>query len=277
MKILTFDIEEWFLSTSNKRNPPSTWPRFENRVERNTDAILEILGSKNVQATFFILGWIAEQYPDLINRIASAGHEIGYHTYFHQRLSEFTKDEFKADLIKGTDLLEQLIGKKVTAFRAPFFAMENSSSWVYETLAEHGILVSSSVKSGIVFGDIRFANKPEVLKKYGDGFVEFPLTRVNAVGSKVQFTGGGYFRILPPMLLKRLFRNQTYIMTYFHPRDFDHTLKYSRDISLMRNFRNLVGISSGIRKFEWLLDTHDLTTIEKARRDFLSEKIKSEK
>jgi polysaccharide deacetylase family protein (PEP-CTERM system associated) len=277
MKILTFDIEEWFLSTSNKRNPPSTWSGFENRVEKNTNAILEMLETKNVHATFFILGWIAEKYPELVQRIAAAGHEIGYHTYYHQRLSEFTLNDFKADLIRGIGLLEQLTGKKVTAFRAPFFALDHNSIWIYEVLAEQGILVSSSVKAGVDAGNIQFRNKPEMLRKYGDGIVEFPLNRAKFLGLPYQFTGGGYFRVLPYHLLRRLIKSRGYIMTYFHPRDFDADLRYSKNLSLMRNFRNIAGAKSGLRKFEWLLDTFDFMTIGEARQDFLSGKTKSEK
>lgn len=271
MKILTFDIEEWFLSTNNKRNPPDTWLNFENRVEKNTAKILELLEVYNTRATFFILGWIAEQYPGLVSRIAEAGHEIGYHTYFHQSLSAFTKKAFREDLQRGMGLLEDLTGVRVTTFRAPFFALNSTNEWVYEVLLRQGINTSSSIKAAKIINGVKCGNNPIVMKHISDDFIEFPLSRVNLFFYHAAFSGGGYFRILPLNLLKKLFENQTYIMTYFHPRDFDTEIDYSRNLSLMRNLRNLAGAKSGVKKFEWLLANHRFLTIGMARKE-VSEK-----
>ena len=273
MKILTFDIEEWFLSTSNKRNPPSSWGGLESRVEKNTDTILGMLDAKNTRATFYVLGWIAQQYPGLVRRIADSGHDIGYHTFFHQHLSEFSPETFGKDLQGGVGLLEDLTGVKVTTFRAPFFALTDQHRWMYDQLINLGIKTSSSVKAGEELCGKACGNGPVLLSHVGEDFVEFPLNSVNFYLHRAVFSGGGYFRILPLWLLKKLFARENYIMAYFHPRDFDAALPYSGDVSFMRNIRNLAGVGSGLRKLEWMLDTYDFVTIEKAHRDMVSRHV----
>lgn len=264
MNFLTFDIEEWFLSVNNKSNPPGQWQSFENRVEQNTEKILQMLDSKGVKATFFILGWVAESYPGLVKKISRHGHEIGYHTYYHQYLSEFSPEAFIKDIERGNKILEEVTGKKTRVFRAPFFSLTNETAWVYDILIEKGFKASSSVKSLIKIGNIVVPNRPVVVRREAGSIVEFPLNRLNWQLVKPVFTGSGYFRVLPFDITRKLIARKSYNMIYFHPRDFDKQLPYSSRLSPVRNFKNHIGSKSGLSKLDKLLDFSDFTTFDAA-------------
>jgi len=109
--VLTFDIEDWFhiLDLPNDKNI-GRWSEYESRVEQNTFKILRILQRYNVKATFFVLGWIAEHYPNLVKKIQNKGHEIGCHGYGHQLINTLTRKEFSDDLLKARDIIGNITG-----------------------------------------------------------------------------------------------------------------------------------------------------------------------
>ena len=124
MKILTFDIEEWFHILDNKSTKTETnWNRYEERINQNMDKIFQFLKINNLKATFFVVGWIAEKYPQIVKKIDSLNFEIGSHTYYHQLMYEQSRKEISEDLIKSIDIIEQITGKKVQYFRAPGFSI----------------------------------------------------------------------------------------------------------------------------------------------------------
>ena len=143
---LSVDVEDWFQVGAFERTiDRADWDSLSHRVERNTDAVLDLFGQAGVKATFFTLGWVAERYPALMRRIVDAGHEVASHGYDHARVFTFTPDQFRADLRKARGLLEDASGQKVIGYRAPSFSIDKRTPWAHQILAEQGYAYSSSV------------------------------------------------------------------------------------------------------------------------------------
>ncbi len=146
MTILTFDIEEWFHILDNQSTKTEhEWNQYESRIHQNIDRLLELLEKNNQKATFFCLGWIAKKYPEVIKRIDSFGHEIGTHSNMHQLAFEQSRKEFTDDLVQSIKSIEDIIGKKVRAYRAPGFSVKEENRWVFELMSEYGITLDCSV------------------------------------------------------------------------------------------------------------------------------------
>ena len=145
MNILTFDVEEWFhLLDFDSTRTEVEWGKYEVRIYENIERIFRILEDTNTEATFFIIGWVAKTYPDLIKKIADK-YQIGCHTMNHQLVWQQTPAEFRADVEAGVKMLEDITGKKVECFRAPGFSIRESEGWAFEILADLGIKYDCSV------------------------------------------------------------------------------------------------------------------------------------
>ena len=143
---LSVDIEDWFQVGAFERTiARDDWDTLLPRVERNSDAVIDLFGRKGAKATFFTLGWVAERYPKLIRRIVEAGHELASHGWDHARVFTMTPDRFREDIRRTRALLEDLGGQKVTGYRAPSFSIDQRTPWAHEILAEEGYAYSSSV------------------------------------------------------------------------------------------------------------------------------------
>ena len=270
MKILSFDIEDWFHILDNESTKSvNSWSKFESRVEIGTDKILFLLEKHKVKATFFILGWIAEKYPHVVRKIANAGYEIGSHSHLHQLVYDLNYDSFKTDLEKSIKTLEDITGKKVISFRAPGFSIMKKNNWAFEVLHESGIKIDCSVfPAGRAHGgmpEYRYA-MPSILDYKGMRLKEFPINTTNFLSNQIIFSGGGYFRLFPYGMIERWTRNSSYIMSYFHPRDFDYDQPILKDLSLFRIFKSYVGLKKSYSKLDrWLkdFDFTDLRTADK--------------
>lgn len=267
MNILTFDLEDWFHILDFKDTAhPSQWGNFESRVERNSERILELLEKHNLQATFFCLGWIAEKYPQLVRRIAK-NHELACHSMDHQLLFSQSREDFKADLHKCVSILEALSGKKIDAYRAPGFSISNEHSFVFEELNREGISIDCSVfPAKRNHGGIADFPYQKPCKVIGDSFevVEFPINTVPFLTKQIVFSGGGYFRLLPYSFVKNWMTKSDYVMTYFHPRDFDPDQPKLKGLSLKRKFMSYVGLNSSLEKLDNLLTDFDFVSLKKA-------------
>lgn len=259
MNILTFDIEEWFhLLDNTSTKTEKEWNGYPSRIHENMDRIFDILDRNNQKATFFIIGWIARQYPEVVRRIHDRGYDIGFHTDSHQLIHELTPEEFFQDLTIGLDCIENIIGKKVIAFRAPGFSLTEKCNWAFDILAEQGIVYDCSVFP------IKHAHggypsfpsiAPTLIKTDKGDIKEFPINVVNILGRSMVFTGGGYFRLLPYWLIRHYTKKSSYIMSYFHPRDMDPGQPVIEDLSILRRFRSYVGLKHAAAKFEkWITD-----------------------
>ena len=146
MNILTFDIEEWFhLLDNESTKTENEWTNYEVRIHENMNRIFDLLDRNKASGTFFVLGWIAEKYPEVVKEIAARGYEIGSHTHLHQLVYSQNKQQFKNDVEKSIKYLEDISQKKVRCFRAPGFSITESNIWAFEALHELGIEIDSSV------------------------------------------------------------------------------------------------------------------------------------
>jgi len=269
MKILTFDLEDWFhLLEVPGIAGPDTWSGFLPRFEQNLQRIVEVLDDRNIKATFYCLGWIAEKYPQLIRNLVEKGHDIGCHSYAHQLAYTQSPTEFRADLKRALSAITDATGLKVEAYRAPGFSVTQENLWVYDILYEEGIRYDSSVfPASRAHGGLSdfTLSKPCLLKTLdGHRIFELPLSVMHVFGRNFVFSGGGYFRILPSIALNMLFSKKQYVMTYFHPRDFDPGQPVVPNLTRYRHFKSYVGLSSSMKKLIRLLETYEFVSARDA-------------
>jgi polysaccharide deacetylase family protein (PEP-CTERM system associated) len=260
---LTIDVEDYFqVSAFAPYIRRQDWDAAECRVERNVQRILGLLAERDVKATFFTLGWIAERYPQLVKDIVKAGHEMASHGYGHERASDLTRDAFMHDISRAKKLLEDLSGVEVQGYRAPSFSIGVGNLWAFDTLAEAGYRYSSSVYP-IKHDHYGMPDSPRFAYRVGSGLLEVPVTTNRVLGRNLPSSGGGYFRLLPyPVsrwLLKRVNRteNESAIF-YFHPWEIDAGQPRVPGIDMKTRFRHYVNIprmelrlKSLLADFQW--------------------------
>jgi polysaccharide deacetylase family protein (PEP-CTERM system associated) len=266
--VLTFDIEDWFhLLQHEETATESRWCQYETRVARNTDLILDCLAEAGVRATFFCLGWIARTHPEVIRSIHAAGHGIGSHSNSHQLVHQLTPQQFSDDLVDSIDRLQDITGAKVRAYRSPGFSITSESAWAFAILAENGIEIDSSVfVSRRAHGGFPAfsSTKPVVIEYGGTTLKQFPVVPGKICRLSVNFSGGGYFRLLPYPLIHHLMAQSEYVMTYFHPRDFDPEQPRVPKLPPHRIFKSYVGLRSSLKKFKQLLTDFTFVDLDTA-------------
>ena len=259
MKILTFDIEEWYhLLDNDSTKTESEWIKYEVRIHKNTDRILEILEKTNTKATFLVVGWIAEKYPEVVKKIVDSGYEIGSHTYMHQLVHQMGANVFEDDLDRSLKTLEDVSGQKVKYFRAPGFSITENTKWAFEIMAKYGIEIDCSMFPGHHahggFPSVKSA-VPSILSYNGITLKEFPINYVKVFGKNIVFSGGGYFRLFPYNITQKWTSDSEYLMSYLHPRDFDSTQPIIEGLSALRVFKSYWGLKSAAYKLErWITE-----------------------
>lgn len=262
---LSVDVEDWFQVGAFERTiRRADWDGLTHRVERNTDAVLDLFAQAGVTGTFFTLGWVAERYPALMRRIADAGHEVASHGYDHARVFTFTPDQFRADLRKSREILEDASGQAVTGYRAPSFSIDPRTPWAHTILAEEGYRYSSSVApirhDHYGWPDSpRFAWKPVA----GSDLVELPVTTAKLGKRTLAAGGGGFFRLLPYQFSRWAIRQVNEqagrpAIIYFHPWEIDPGQPRRTDAPLrsrLRHYTNLSVMAAKLRRltrdFAW--------------------------
>ena len=276
LKILTFDIEDWFHLLNNPfTENPKNWKNFESRIHLNMEKIFHLLSSTNTKATFFCLGWIAEKYPDIIKEISKRGFDIGTHSYYHQLTYKLDQRTFKEDIYKSISVLEDLTGKKVVSFRAPSFSITNESLWAYEILYDLGIRIDSSIfPANRSFGGVQnFKHSDPFLININGNFIkEFPISKTTFFSKDIIYSGGGYLRIFPYKLTK-YFSQQKYVMSYFHPRDFDYEQPMIKNLSMKNKFKSYVGLKSCFKKLNHWVTDFDFIDLNEAEKNIDWKKV----
>lgn len=271
LRVLTFDLEEWFhLLDHDATRTEAQWGSYEVRIHKNTDRLLRILEDTGSRATFFVIGWIARTYPELVRRIA-VRYPVGTHTENHQLLWQQSRERFREDVHASVCRLEDITGKQVDTFRAPGFSIRPSESWAFEILAEEGITVDSSIFPAHAShgGWPGFPSDLPVLVR-GEGFSikEFPITLKHLAGRSFVFSGGGYFRLCPYPLLRRWTREHSdYSICYIHPRDLDPGQPMVPGLSPVRRFKSYYGLSGAenkLRRYLAEFPSVDLSTAEQS-------------
>ena len=190
---LTIDVEDYFHSEDAD---VSGWDRYEQRVERSTETVLQCCARAGVRGTFFVLGWVADRCPALVRRIAAAGHEIASHGYSHRFVYDQDRAEFLEDVRRTRGILEDISGAPVVGYRAPYFSVVARTPWAHASLAEAGYLYSSSVFPGSNprYGIPGHPQEPTRVEVPGGAAIwEIPVTAfLSRIGC-----GGVYFRALP--------------------------------------------------------------------------------
>ena len=248
LNALTIDVEEHFqvhgFETVVDR---AAWDQYPSRVVDNTRRVLRLLEESQVRATFFVLGWIADRYPDLVKEIAASGHEIGTHGYWHRLIYRQTSEQFTADLRRSLDAIARALkGPPPAGFRAPAFSITKRSLWALEILRDHGLIYDSSIfplvahdRYGIGDAD-RFANKTRC------GLWEFPVSTVRLGKQNWPVAGGGYFRLYPLSVtrwaIRRLNAEGHPAVMYLHPWEFDPDQPRIPGVPWTSRFRHYVNL-----------------------------------
>ena len=266
MNILTFDIEDWY--NCDFISGDFEWDKYEVRIYKGIDRILEELDLRKVKGTFFCLGWIAEKHPDVVKKIDSFGHHIGCHSYQHELAFRFDAKGFRADTEKSKKLLEDLIGREVDAYRAPGFSITEKNTWAFDVLSELGFKYDCSIfPSDHDYGGFpSFGQAEPVVLHLGNGATlkEFPINMIKFMGKDLVFSGGGFFRLFPYALIRKWSQQSPYLMTYFHTRDFDPGQPMIESLPLMRKFKSYVGLNKAFSKFQKYLNDFDFLNIQQA-------------
>jgi polysaccharide deacetylase family protein (PEP-CTERM system associated) len=226
VNILSFDLEDWYQIAC--RMMTGELPPARETLFRQMDVLLELLDQHRSRATFFVLGNVAERFPQLIRRISAEGHEIAAHGYAHLCVYQLSRKQFEDDTRRARDILRDTVGVPVLGYRAPLFSINTRSLWALEVLAELGFRYDSSIFPihHRRYGIPGFAVSPARYKLPGcRQIIELPLATFSFAGLRIPVAGGGYFRLLPLWFLRQAVRQserqQLPMTTYFHPYEFD--------------------------------------------------------
>ena len=255
---LTIDVEDYFqVSAFESHIPRSDWDRLPCRVEANIDRILQMLDARRTHATFFTLGWIAQRYPDMVRRIADAGHELASHGTEHRRATDQSSADFAMDIRDAKALLEDVSGREVRGYRAPSFSVGPANVWAFQCICDAGYRYSSSVYP-IRHDHYGAPASPRFPHEVVPGLLELPIATVRFLDRNWPAGGGGYFRLLP-YELSRWSLNQLHrrdgrpAMFYFHPWEIDPGQPRVSGLSAKARFRHYVNLDRTQRRLDRLL------------------------
>ncbi|MGB6624245.1 MAG: XrtA system polysaccharide deacetylase [Candidatus Acidiferrum sp.] len=258
--VVSFDVEDYFHVGAFAENiDKSQWNTLPSRVEANTEKILEMLAKNGTLGTFFVLGWVAEHFPRLVQRIANAGHEIACHSQEHRRVFDLSPSEFRSDTLRAKESIENACGLQVRGYRAPSFSITHHSLWALEILADLGFAYDSSIfpVRHPNYGMPAVPRFPFVINTQAGPLVEFPLTTVQLGGSRSPLSGGAYLRMLPYWYTRWGFgyvngkENQPFCL-YLHPWELDSEQPRMKG-RLTSRLRHYIGLRSTEIKLTRLL------------------------
>lgn len=258
MHKLTIDFEEWFHPyILRKQIPISAWSKDISRIKYQSRELFRILDESNTKATFFIVGWIVDFFPEIIEEIAANNHHIAMHSYWHQPLFDSNREEFSKDTDKCLNSFYNVLNYYPDFFRAPNFSIRKDTLWALEILAKFGIKHDSSYHFPSIHPDYgaKHIFPIEEFEKYA--IQEFPMQTLDIAKCKIPFAGGAYFRYYPLELMNAIFekfeKDNKFINFYFHPWELDNNLP-NVNIPKFQKFRMRYNISSNAQKLEYLLN-----------------------
>ncbi|MEI8354885.1 MAG: XrtA system polysaccharide deacetylase [Deltaproteobacteria bacterium] len=275
---LTIDVEDYFhVSAFEQCVQRESWESYPLRVEVNTTRILDILDEFGVKATFFVLGWVAERCPSLVREIARRGHEVASHGYGHQRICNQTRGEFREDIRRSKEILEDLSGEPAHGYRAPSYSISMDTLWAYDELLDAGYGYDSSVfpVSHDLYGIPDWPRYPFTVEKGADGqwrpalsdsgqrtvdskegltftgnclkIAEIPITTLSIAGKSIPIAGGGYFRLFPYSFTKwglnriNSIEKRPFVF-YLHPWEIDPEQPRMNGAGLKSRFRHYLNL-----------------------------------
>ncbi|MFW5891177.1 MAG: XrtA system polysaccharide deacetylase [bacterium] len=266
--ILTIDVEDYFqVETFKNIIDENEWNNFELRVENSLKKVLNLINSFDYKATFFVLGWIAERFPEIIKMISAQGHEIATHGYGHELVYKQTKQEFKNDLIKSINILTEITENEILGYRAPTFSITNDSLWALDIIKELGLEYDASMSPIEAHDKYGIKGINPYIHTLSNGLIELPQTTIKILNKNLPVAGGGYFRLIPywltKMAIKKLNNNNQTAIVYLHPWEFDPEQPKIDGISKLSQFRHYINLDKTETKFKKMLSDFNFTSIEK--------------
>jgi len=263
--LFTVDVEEWFNIGSSKGQNVAEWSALPSCVSKNFRIMLEIFAAKKVRATCFFLGWVAEHFPELVREAWNQGHEIACHGYCHRLAYEMTPEEFLEDISKAKHIIEDITGAPVLGYRAPCFSVTKDTPWFFDKLLQAGYQFDSSIfPAAHRFGGLKTSNwLPSEVDTASGRIAEFPITVVKTIGRPICYFGGGYLRLFPYPLIKKMgmqvLQEGRPIIFYVHPREIDpgHPRMPMNPVA---RFKSYVNLSTTRAKMEMILNDFTFTT-----------------
>lgn len=267
--VFTIDTEEWFHANyedglfSNSENNPSL-------IEPEVDHLLQIFERNRVKATFFVLGFVAEEHPAMIRKIAACGHEIASHGYGHQLVYKQTPAEFRLDVKKSKQILEDIIGAPIYGYRAPSWSITEESLWALDILDEMGFTYTSSIFPtknflyGIPYAP-RFKHNCDIYQKNNLKIINIPPSTLKILGRNIPFSGGAYFRLFFTSMIKAFTKKINNeegqsVIFYLHPREIDPN-QPKLNLKFVDRMIHYYGINGCEKKLEKVLRDNEFITL----------------
>lgn len=278
MNILTFDIEEWYIEKARWGGRPFKYQQFDEAFTK----VMTELDKLQLKATFFCVGQLAKEFPNVVKCIADRGHEIGCHSNEHSWLTKMDEKTLRQDTIEAIKALEDVSGQKVVSYRAPAFSITEKNKWAVSVLAGCGIKNDASIfpTSRDLGGYKGFPqDTPCIIKHEGAALKEYPICLTSIIGKKMVYSGGGYFRLLPYWLVSRTIKHRDYNICYFHLNDliqqkiaFKSKAEYEEYFKepgtlknrLMRYIKSNIGRGSAYGNLQRLLSEYQFVSISEA-------------
>jgi polysaccharide deacetylase family protein (PEP-CTERM system associated) len=259
----TVDLEDW---SDGIPIPAVSRASTERRLHFGTEHLLEMLERRGVKATFFILSPLLDRNPELLRRIADAGHEIGSHGLSHDLIYEMSPQRFREETRASIDAIQDAFGRPVRSYRAAYFSITRRSLWALDILASLGIRYDSSIfpVNNWRYGIPDYSRRPvEVTTDYGP-LLEFPMSTLRRFGRNVPTTGGAYFRIYPYALTRANIRASERegipVVFYLHPWELDPDHPFVR-FKAQAMITHYVNLRATAPRLERLLDEFEFTTL----------------
>ena len=272
--IFSVDVEDWFHILQLPGAPQlETWDSLPSLVERNFMRLLDVFGEADVRVTCFFLGWVAQRYPHLAREASKRGHEIASHGYAHRLVFEMTSREFRDDAIRSRHILEDVTGKRVTGYRAAGFSATGQSKWFFERLLEAGYDYDSSIfpaarQHG---GMINARSAPHSVATQSGPIFEFPISVAHVGGQPVCFFGGGYLRLFPYWMIRRMayrvIGEGRPVIFYIHPREID--ISHPRlSMPIRRKFKSYINLGTTEGKIRRIISEFQFVTFQECLKHF---------
>lgn len=279
LNAFSVDVEDYFqVAAFGNVIAPKDWSNWESRIVQNTCKVLDILKTGSgkgvpVKATFFVLGWIADRFPDLVPQIAADGHEIASHGWMHQLVYSMNETEFRDDIRRTRLLLQQQSGQEVLGYRAPSWSIVKRTPWAHQVLIEEGYRYDSSVFP--IHHDLHGnADAPKDIHRIetpAGTILEFPPAVVRRCGQNIPAGGGGYFRFFPYFLTKRWLRSingtgKPFVF-YVHPWEVDPDQPRIEGAPWKSRFRHYTNLHRTALRLQRLLNDFEFAPIKDVIRD----------
>lgn len=278
LNAFTIDVEDYYqVGAFANTISPQDWDNWEFRVEGNTHKILRVLDEAKVKGTFFILGWVAQRCPRLVEEIAKLGHTVASHGYAHQLVYTQSEEEFRDDVRRTRAMLQDLAQQEVLSYRAPSFSITARTPWAHRVLVEEGYAYDSSVFPihHDLHGNADAPREIHTIETEAGPLLEFPPAVVRICGQNIPTGGGGYFRLFPlaitRMMLQSINKSARPFVFYLHPWEVDPEQPRIPGAPLKSRFRHYLNLRKTEARLVSLLNHFSFAPMETVLQQWLQE------